>query len=73
MKDHHFDAVFEAYLGDERVRQFIADVNPDALRDMADRMVEAQERGLWQPRRNDTRAVLATLVTGAGSLAATAE
>ncbi len=73
VKDHHFDAVFEAYLGDERVRQFIADINPDALRDMADRMVEAQERGLWQPRRNDTRAVLATLVTGAGSLAATAE
>jgi len=65
VKDHHFDAVFEAYLGDERVRDFIADVNPDALREMSDRLVEAQERGLWKPRRNDTRAVLAELASGA--------
>jgi cobaltochelatase CobN len=50
--DHHFDAVFDAYLGDDRVRGFIADANPDALREIAERLREAQDRGLWQPRSN---------------------
>ena len=52
VKDHHFDLVFDAYLGDEEVRQFLDDNNPAALRDMADRLLEAQDRGLWRPRSN---------------------
>ena len=50
--DHHFDAVFDAYLGDETVRDFIESHNPAALREMADRLLEAQERGLWKSRSN---------------------
>ncbi|WP_417827236.1 cobaltochelatase subunit CobN [Thalassospira sp.] len=50
--DHHFDLVYDAYLGDGDVRDFIADHNPDALQDIKDRLREAIERGLWQPRRN---------------------
>ena len=50
--DHHFDLVYDAYLGDETVRDFIDQHNPDALRDIRDRLREAIERGLWQPRRN---------------------
>ncbi|WP_033070205.1 cobaltochelatase subunit CobN [Thalassospira australica] len=50
--DHHFDLVYDAYLGDADVRDFIADHNPDALQDIKDRLREAIERGLWQPRRN---------------------
>jgi cobaltochelatase CobN len=50
--DHHFDLVYDAYLGDAEVRDFIADHNPDALQDIKDRLREAIERGLWQPRRN---------------------
>ncbi len=50
--DHHFDLVYDAYLGDGEVRDFIADHNPDALQDIKDRLREAIERGLWQPRRN---------------------
>lgn len=50
--DHHFDLVYDAYLGDAVVRQFIADNNPDALADIRARLAEAIERGLWQPRRN---------------------
>lgn len=50
--DHHFDLVYDAYLGDADVRDFIADHNPDALKDIKDRLREAIERGLWQPRRN---------------------
>jgi len=50
--NHHFDAVFEAYLGDDEVRDFIADANPAALAEMSARFREAIERGLWQPRSN---------------------
>ena len=64
--DHHFDAVFEAYLEDEAVRAFLHENNPAALREMAERLLEAQERGLWRPRSNSAGARLATL---AGSTA----
>ena len=50
--DHHFDLVYDAYLDDPKVRDFIEAHNPDALRDIRDRLREAIERGLWQPRRN---------------------
>ncbi len=61
VRDHHFDAVYEAYLGDEKVRGFIADNNPAALREMAEKFLEAQERGLWRPRLNSTHGLLADL------------
>ena len=63
VKDHHFDAVFQAYLDDERVREFIRENNPDALKDMAERLIEAQDRGLWNPRLNSTRAMLESLLS----------
>jgi cobaltochelatase CobN len=56
--DHHFDAVFDAYLGDDAVRHFIAEANPKALEEMAARFDEAIARGLWKPRRNSTPALL---------------
>lgn len=58
VRDHHFDALFQAYLEDEAVRRFLAEHNPKALREMADRFREAQDRGLWRPRLNSTRARL---------------
>ena len=61
VRDHHFDAVFEAYLGDDAVRGFIAEHNPAALGDISRRLLEAQERGLWRPRLNSTRPVLEEL------------
>jgi cobaltochelatase CobN len=61
VRDHHFDAVFDAYLGDPAVRDFIAGHNPAALAEMAARFQEAQVRGLWRPRANDTHMTLARL------------
>ncbi len=61
VKDHHFDLVFQAYLDDEDVRAFLEDKNPDALHDIAERLLEAQDRGLWTPRLNSTRDVLQRL------------
>jgi cobaltochelatase CobN len=61
VKDHHFDLVFQAYLDDDEVRGFLEDANPDALRDIADKLMEAQDRGLWSPRLNSTRELLQRL------------
>ena len=55
VRDHHFEAVWQAYLADETVLAFLKDKNPDALREMAERMDEAIERGLWTPRSNSAR------------------
>jgi len=54
----HFDLLYEAYIDDDRVREFIAQHNAPALREMAERFDEAIERGLWAPRSNRARAVL---------------
>ena len=56
--DHHFDAVYAAYLEDESVRDFLERHNPAALTEMAERLAEAQERGLWRPRSNSAAAEL---------------
>lgn len=58
VEDHHFDALFDAYLGDEGVRGFLAEHNPAALREIAQRFDEAIARGLWRPRRNSAPALL---------------
>ncbi|MHC8507787.1 MAG: cobaltochelatase subunit CobN [Rhodospirillales bacterium] len=63
---HHFDLVFDAYLDDADVRGFLARENPGALKDIAAKLLEAQDRGFWTPRRNSARAVLETLAAGEG-------
>ncbi len=61
VKDHHFDALFDAYLMDARVRDFLKETNPDALQEMAEKFQEALDRDLWQPRRNTIHDELAQL------------
>jgi cobaltochelatase CobN len=56
--DAHFDALYDAYLGDDEVRVFIGDANPAALNEIRQRFSEAIERGLWRPKRNSTREAL---------------
>ena len=38
-----------------------AEANPAALREIAERLLEAEQRGLWQPRSNSARAMLDAL------------
>jgi cobaltochelatase CobN len=54
--DAHFDALYDAYLGDPEVRGFMAAHNPAALAETEARFREAVERGLWRPRGNSIRA-----------------
>jgi cobaltochelatase CobN len=55
------DLVYEAYVADARVRDFMMLENPAAARAIADRFDAARHRGLWHPRRNDVDASLAAL------------
>jgi cobaltochelatase CobN len=61
VRDHHFDIVSAAVLEDEAVRAFVEGANPDALADIADRLAEAIERGLWRPRSNSARGLVERL------------
>ena len=67
VENHHFDAVHSAFMEDESVLEFLERKNPDALREMAERFLEAEERGLWRPRSNSA---LGTLRARAGGLSA---
>ena len=58
VKDHHFEAAYNAFLMDEAVRDFLNENNPAALAEIRDRFAEAIDRGLWTPRSNSARAVL---------------
>ncbi|MDB5685462.1 MAG: cobalamin biosynthesis protein CobN, partial [Rhizorhabdus sp.] len=61
VRDHHFDAVYAAFIEDELVRDFMADANPAALRETAARLAEALDRGMWKPKSNSAGIALAQL------------
>ncbi len=48
VQDFMYQGVADAYLFDESVRQFIEQNNPWVQRDMAERLLEANQRGLWE-------------------------
>jgi len=48
-----FDLLYDAYLADAAVREFLQRENTAAARVVADRLAEARRLGLWHPRRND--------------------
>ncbi len=60
--NHHFDLVHQAFLDDDDTRDFIATHNAPALREIAERLREAIDRGLWVPRLNSVHARLAELI-----------
>jgi len=61
VRQPHFEAVYRAFIADERVRAFMDEKNPDALKEMAERLLEAIARGLWTPRSNSARYDLSQL------------
>jgi cobaltochelatase CobN len=48
VEDHMYRGVANAYVFDPAVQAFVQQHNPWALRDMAERLLEANQRGLWQ-------------------------
>lgn len=61
VKGHHFDLVHGAFLEDDLTRDWIGDVNAPALAEIAERLAEAIDRGLWVPRSNSARALIDSL------------
>lgn len=55
VRDHHFDAVYQAFVADDEVRNFMAENNSHALSEMCDRLLEALDRGLWTARSNSAK------------------
>jgi len=61
VRNHHFDLVEQAFLEDDDTRTFIETHNAPALTEIADRLQEAIDRGLWTPRSNSARARIEAL------------
>ncbi|KAA9007038.1 cobaltochelatase subunit CobN [Histidinibacterium aquaticum] len=64
VRNHHFDLVEAAYLEDDDVREFIGEVNAPALREIAERLQEAIDRGMWRPRSNSARSRITSIAAG---------
>jgi cobaltochelatase CobN len=60
--DHMYQGVAEAYIFDPQVQEFVQANNPWALRDMAERLLEAKQRGLWQEVSPETVEKLRAIV-----------
>jgi len=56
-----FDLLFDAYVADPAVRDFLLRENPDAGMAIAERLERARGLGLWHPRRNDVDGGFAAL------------
>ncbi len=59
--DFMYQGIAEAYLFDDAVQSFIRQNNRWALRDMSERLLEANQRGLWQDATLETLAQLRQL------------
>jgi len=67
VRNAHFDALYAAYLQDETQRNFLAEVNSAAMREIAAKLNEARRRNLWQPRSNSAAADLDNLAEGSAA------
>jgi cobaltochelatase CobN len=63
--DHMYAGIAQAYLLDPTVQAFVQRVNPWALRDMAERLLEAHQRGLWATAPTDQLEALRQLAHAA--------
>jgi len=62
VEDHMYQGIAQAYLFDSVVLEFIQGHNPHAMRDIAERLLEANKRGLWQDVNIQTLENLRNLV-----------
>ncbi len=52
VESHHFDLYYDATFGDDEVRRFIEQANPEAARIMRQRFAQMLDAGYWVTRRN---------------------
>lgn len=67
VESHHFDLYYGATLGDDEVRQFIEQANPEAAVVMRQRFQQMRDAGYWTTRRNSAVETIAVASTGPGA------
>jgi cobaltochelatase CobN len=60
VESHHFDLYYDATLGDDEVRRFIEQANPEAAVAMRQRFQQLRDAGYWATRRNSAIETIAT-------------
>ena len=68
--DYQYESVTDALVMDDDNRQFLEQSNPNALKEMAERLLEAQQRGLWQDPGDYQQQLIDTILTIDNSLEA---
>ncbi|HEX2041068.1 MAG TPA: cobaltochelatase subunit CobN [Acidimicrobiales bacterium] len=66
VEDWMYERVTDGYLGDPAVRKFFERSNPWALRSIAERLLEASERGLWDASEQALATVRSALLEAEG-------
>jgi cobaltochelatase CobN len=67
VEDWMYEKVTEAYVADAETRKFFGESNPWALRSIAERLLEAVDRGMWEaPTREALSALRAAILEGEG-------
>jgi cobaltochelatase CobN len=62
VQDWMYEGVTRAYLSDPEVRRFLEEKNPWALKGMAERLLEAIQRGMWEEPSEEMTQLLRQLV-----------
>ncbi|HXR55034.1 MAG TPA: cobaltochelatase subunit CobN [Acidimicrobiales bacterium] len=66
LEDWMYERVTETYVGDAARRKFFAESNPWALRAISERLLEAAERGLWNPSAEAVTTLRSAILEGEG-------
>ena len=62
VEDYMYEGIAKTYLFDETVQTFLQNKNPWAMRDIAERLLEANQRGMWNNAPTQMLAELRTIV-----------
>jgi cobaltochelatase CobN len=66
VEDWMYEKVTSAYVGDPEIRKFYAASNPEALRSIAEKLLEAADRGLWKASDEALRTLQSALLEAEG-------
>ena len=66
VEDWMYERVTDAYIGDPTLRKFFEQSNPWALRSIAERLLEAAERGMWEASQGALSTLRDAVLEGEG-------
>jgi cobaltochelatase CobN len=66
VEDWMYERVTEAYVGDPALRRFFEESNPWALRSIAERLLEADRRGMWEASETARKTLVDAVLAAEG-------